>query len=236
MFNIIIDGRSVQAGEDKTVLQLARELKIDIPTLCYHENLSPFGACRLCTVEVKENDQWKLAAACQLKAMSDMEIRTDSEAIRESRKTAATLLLYRYPNTKVVRDAARKCGVEVSETAKGEGKDCILCGLCTRTCREIVGADALTFMGRGLDRDLDEPKIAFHAETCIGCGSCAFVCPTGFVTMEAVDGKRIIWDKVFHMATCQVCGRYFAPVAQLELISRRTGVPMSSLMTCVSCR
>lgn len=235
MFNIIIDGQAVQAEEGGTVLQKAKELKIDIPTLCYHDNLSPFGACRLCTVEVKANDEWKLAASCHLKTVPGMEIRTASEAIKESRKIAAALLLYRYPDIKVVREVAAKCGVAV-EGVDAEGKDCILCGLCTRACREIVGANALIFLDRGLGREADEPKIAFEPDACIGCGSCAFICPTGYVAMEAVDGKRIIWDKVFHMATCRICGRYFAPMAQLEFISRRTGVPLNSLMTCVSCR
>ena len=125
--------------------------------------------------------------------------------------------------------------MEVKE-GEADGKACILCGLCVRTCREIVRADALHFQDRGLCRNVEEPKIEFVAESCIGCGSCAFVCPTGFVEMQSVDDKRVIWNKAFKMATCKVCGQHFAPVEQLEWVSKTTGATMDSLMTCTSCR
>jgi ferredoxin len=99
-----------------------------------------------------------------------------------------------------------------------------------------VGVCALKFQDRGLDRNVEEPKIEFISANCIGCGSCAYVCPTGFVQMETADDKRMIWNKVFKMAACDTCGRYFAPVEQLEYISRTAEVPLSKLSTCVSCR
>ena len=74
-------------------------LRIDMPTLCYHEELVPFGACRLCTVEVKANGKWKLAASCELPVSKNLEVRTVSEKAIEARKLAAQLLYYRYPNT-----------------------------------------------------------------------------------------------------------------------------------------
>jgi NADH dehydrogenase/NADH:ubiquinone oxidoreductase subunit G len=235
MAKMIINGHEIEAKAGATVLEEARKLNIDIPTLCYHKDLSPFGACRLCTVEIKVKGKWQLAASCQTETAAGMEVRTDSDNVRESRKLAAALLYFRYPQTVVVRDMAAKLGVDVQAVA-ADSKDCILCGLCTRTCHEIVGVDALKFKDRGLGRDIEEPKIEFSSASCIGCGSCAFVCPTGFVRMEAVDGKRIIWDKVFKMASCNSCGRYFAPMEQLEFISKKTGVAVSQLMTCVSCR
>ena len=235
MAKMIINGHEIQAKAGATVLEEARKLKIEIPTLCYHKDLSSFGACRLCTVEIKVKGKWQLAASCQTEAAEGLEVRTDTGRIRESRKLAAELLYSRYPETAAVREIAAKLGVDVRDAA-AESHDCVLCGLCTRTCHEIVGANALNFRDRGLGREIETPKIEFNSAACIGCGSCAFVCPTGFVRMEAVDGKRIIWDKVFKMAACEVCGRYFAPVEQLEYISRTTGVPVSSLMTCVSCR
>ncbi|MBE9546786.1 MAG: (2Fe-2S)-binding protein [Proteobacteria bacterium] len=235
MVNIIIDGRKVKANEGSTILQNARELKLDIPTLCYHEELSPFGSCRLCTVEVKTNGKWKFTTSCDTVVEEGMEIKTDSDKVKESRKLAAELFYYKYPTTESVQDVARKLGVEVSE-AKADGHDCILCGLCVRACREIVDVSALTFKDRGLGRDIDEPEIQFDPKLCIGCGSCAYVCPTGYVKMETVADKRIIWDKAFKMAACSVCGKYFAPQDQLEYISRKTGVSVSKLSTCVDCR
>ena len=235
MVDIIIDGHKIKAKAGSTILENTRELSKEIPTLCYHKELSPFGSCRLCTVEVKTNGKWELTTSCDTVVEHGMKIRTDSDEVRESRKLAAQLLYYKYPTTGVIRDAARELGVDVLD-AEAEGHDCILCGLCVKACREIVDVGALTFHDRGLGRDIDEPEIEFDPNLCIGCGACAYVCPTGYVKMESVDNKRIIWDKVFKMAACSVCGRYFAPQDQLEYISRKAGVPLSKLSICVNCR
>ncbi|MCK9229447.1 MAG: 2Fe-2S iron-sulfur cluster-binding protein [Syntrophales bacterium] len=235
MVTIHIDGRTVKAAEGTTVLQQARELNIPIPTLCHNENLSPFGACRLCTVEVKTNGKWQLAASCTTPVNEGMEIRTGSEAIAENRKLAASLLYRKYPGTEAVRAMAASLGVEVPRE-EGTDHDCILCGLCVRACREIVGVSALTFEDRGLNRAIDEPAIIFDPRACIGCGSCVVVCPTGYVKMEEDGDRRIIWNKVFKMVPCAECGRYFAPEEQLAWISKKTGVPFTELTTCTSCR
>jgi len=235
MVNIVINGRKVRTKDGSTILENARDLKLDIPTLCHHDDLSPFGACRLCTVEVKVNGKWQLASSCDAAVEKGMEIRTNSSKALESRKMAAELLYYKYPETEAVREIAEKLGVDVFEE-KGEENDCILCGLCVRACKEIVGVSALTFQDRGLGRDLEEPQIEFDPNACIGCGSCAYVCPTGYVKMESEDDKIIIWNKVFKMTPCKVCGRFFAPEDQLKYISKTTGVSFSNLTTCVSCR
>jgi len=118
MVNIIIDGRKIKAKEGSAILENAEELKIEIPTLCHHKELSPFGACRLCTLEVKTNGKWKMTTSCDTAVDQGMEIRTDSDKVRESRRLSAQLLYYKYPTTAVVRDIARKLGVEVSEDVK----------------------------------------------------------------------------------------------------------------------
>jgi NADH dehydrogenase/NADH:ubiquinone oxidoreductase subunit G len=235
MIEFTLDGRKMEAREGETILGVARRMRIEIPTLCYHDEVSPFGACRLCVVEVKDGGKWQILPSCQTPISKGMEVRTESEPVKESRRLAAELLYYKFPGVPVVREIAGKLGVTIREEDK-ESNDCILCGLCVRACREVVGVAALKFMDRGLGRENPEPQIGFDAEKCIGCGSCAYICPSGFVKMEAVDGKRIIWDKVFHMASCKVCGRYFAPIEQLEFISRKTGVPIDNLMMCTSCR
>ncbi len=235
MIDIVINGRKVKAKEGSTILENARELRLEIPTLCYHEDLSPFGACRLCAVEVKANGKWHVASSCNTVVENGMEIKTETDQVRESRKLAAELLYYKYPETEAVRAIAEKLGVDVYEE-KGEDHDCILCGLCVRTCREIVGVSALTFLDRGPGRDLDEPKIDFNPNSCIGCGSCAYVCPTGYVQMSSEEDKRMIWNKIFNMVSCEVCGRFFAPEDQLRYISKTTGVPFEKLTTCLSCR
>jgi len=235
MLNIVIDGKKVKAQEGSTVLENIQALKIEIPTLCHHKELTPFGACRLCSVEVKTNGAWQIATSCNTPVEGGMEIATASDKAKESRKAAAELLYYKYPETQAVKEIAQKLGVEVSPE-EAEGHDCILCGLCVRTCREVVGVGALTFQDRGRGRDIDEPKIIFDPNVCIGCGSCAYVCPTGYVKMETDGDRRIIWDKVFKMVPCPVCGRYFAPEDQLKYISKTAGVPLGELTTCVDCR
>jgi NADH dehydrogenase/NADH:ubiquinone oxidoreductase 75 kD subunit (chain G) len=235
MVNIIIDGRKIKAKEGSTILKNARELKIDIPTLCHHDALTPAATCRLCAVEVKTNGKWKITTSCDTVVEQGMEIKTDSDRVRENRRLAAQLLYYKYPSIIVVRDMAQKLGVEVSDE-KVDGHDCILCGLCVRACREVVDVSALRFRDRGLGRDIDETEIEFDPALCIGCGACAYACPTGYVKMESIDNKRIIWDRVFKMQACSVCGRYFAPRDQLEYINKKTGVPLSKLSICMSCR
>ena len=235
MVTIVIDGRKVKAKENSTILENTQELNIDVPTLCFHKDLSSFGACRLCMVEVNTNGKWQLATSCNTPVEDGMEIRTDSDRVQESRRLTAELLYYKYPTTEAVREVTRKLGVQTPEE-KGEGHDCILCGLCVRTCREIVGVSALTFQDRGRGRDIDEPKIEFNPNACIGCGSCAYVCPTGYVQMGSAGDKRIIWDKVFKMVACKVCGRFFAPEDQLKYISKETNVPFGELATCTNCR
>ncbi|HPG70490.1 MAG TPA: 2Fe-2S iron-sulfur cluster-binding protein [Syntrophales bacterium] len=235
MLNVTIDGKKLEAKDGETILQVCQANHVRIPTLCFHKDLTPFGACRLCVVEVKTDGKWQLASSCDTLVRNKMEVRTNTDRVKESRKLAAELLCYKYPSTKAVRDMAESLGVEVPG-GKADGGDCILCGLCTRTCHEIVGVDALKFLDRGLGRSVSEPRIEYIADACIGCGSCAYVCPTGFVKMEASGDRRVIWDKSFKMTACDKCGRYFAPEEQLKWISRKTGVPMSKLTVCTSCR
>jgi NADH dehydrogenase/NADH:ubiquinone oxidoreductase subunit G len=235
MLNVTIDGKKVEANEGATILKTCQENHIPIPTLCFHKDLMPFGACRLCVVEVKANGKWQLTSSCDAAVKNKMEVRTNSDRVKESRKLAAELLYYKYPSTKAVRDVAKSLGVGVAE-GEARGNDCILCGLCTRTCHEIVGVDALKFVDRGLGRNVAEPRIEYIADACIGCGSCAYVCPTGFVKMESSGDRRVIWDKSFKMVACDKCGRYFAPEDQLKWISKKTGVPMSKLTVCTSCK
>lgn len=245
MVDIMINERKIKAKEGSTLLQVAQALKIDIPVLCFHNSLSAFGACRLCMVEVKTNGKWQLAASCQTEVSAGMEVKTDSDKAKERRKLAAGLIYYKYPATKVVRDIAKKLGIKVLDS-KVEGYDCIFCGLCARTCHEVVGVNALKFH-RSLWRErleqLDvfmagfplkifvglltltsivpllgsflvklfklvvEPEIEFIPDACVGCGSCAYVCPTGFVKVESGGDKHIVWDKEFELISCKNCGK-----------------------------
>ena len=181
MATLIIDGQKVQAKEGQTVLEVAREAGIEIPTLCYHPLLEPFGACRLCTVEVIRHGRSRLETSCTYPAWDGLEIKTRSPAVIEARKVILGLLLSRCPNVPVIQDLAREYGITEPPFPTDEPDEkCILCGLCVRTCHELVKADVLNFSQRGIDRRVGPPFLE-KTRQCIGCGACTIVCPTGAI-------------------------------------------------------
>jgi NADH dehydrogenase/NADH:ubiquinone oxidoreductase subunit G len=180
---LIIDGHMVQVEKGTTVLNAARKAGIVIPTLCYHEALKPYGACRLCIVEVVRNKQRRVATSCNLPVETGMEVFSDTAPVRQMRRKVVELLLARCSEAPMVQELAKRMGVEISGFKKIEAKDCILCGLCVRFCEEVVGAIAIGLSNRGTEREVTTPfKTA--SETCIGCGSCTYLCPTGCIEMK----------------------------------------------------
>jgi bidirectional [NiFe] hydrogenase diaphorase subunit len=235
MVELIIDGQKVEVEEGNTILRAADKLKIAIPTLCYHENLTPFGACRVCTVEVVTDGVSSLTTACNCPVKQGMEVRTNSEKALEARMLAVELLLAKSPDSEVIRSLAREVGVE-EPRVKLDTEGCILCGLCVRTCQEIVGAGALRLVDRGLNRDVKETFVEASMDKCIGCGSCAYICPTNFIKLEETKDTRTIWDRVFKLKKCQVCGNYWAPEAQLEYIRKTCNLPSDFFDVCPNCK
>jgi heterodisulfide reductase subunit A len=188
MVKAVIDGKEVEVEPGKTILQLAREMQIDIPTLCHHDALEPVGACRLCTVEVEIRGRTRLVTSCNYPIKEDIEIRTASERVQRHRKMIVELLLARCPKVPVIQKLAEKYGVGKPRfVTENEDEDCILCGLCTRICNERIGAGAISLVGRGTDLKVDTP---YHidSDVCIACGACAFVCPTGAIKLEDIVG------------------------------------------------
>lgn len=182
-----IDGKAFQAEEGQTVLEVARDNGIEIPTLCYHPLLEPYGACRLCTVEIVRKGRSKLETACTYPAWDGIEVRTDSGLVREARKTVLALMLSRCPEAPAIQDLARQYGVtKPLFAAEDPGQSCILCGLCVRTCHELVKARVLNFSQRGTDRQVGPPFLE-ESSQCIGCGACTIVCPTGAIEVALED-------------------------------------------------
>lgn len=183
-----IDGQEVQAERGTPIIKLASKLAIYIPTLCHNDFVEPYGSCRICSVEMRRGRRKKLVTACNYPAQQGEEIYTDTEWVRENRRLILELLLARCPEVPVIKEMAAAYGVTDTRFEK-LNSDCINCGLCVRVCSEVVGANAIGWAGRGVNREVTTP-FEFKPEACIGCGACAAVCPTGRIRVEPLWQTR----------------------------------------------
>lgn len=231
-----IDGTQVEAPKGSKLLDAARTAGFEIPTLCHHGEVSRYGSCRLCMVEVTKGARTRVVASCDYDVAEGISVLTATEAVKGIRKLVLELLWARCPDAKEVVELAKEHGVSEPRFPLDDDKGkCILCGLCIRACKEVVGATALGFHHRGGKRSMGTPfKMA--SRCCIGCGTCAVICPTGQIEMFEENGKRYIWETEFEMQRCASCGRYFAPKAQLEYLSKVAKLPVAHFAVCTSCK
>jgi bidirectional [NiFe] hydrogenase diaphorase subunit len=197
-----IDGKEVSARSGQTILEVARENNIDIPTLCHLDGLSDVGACRICVVEVK--GQNKLLPACVTSVFEGMEVSTHSERLQKHRRTIVELLFAERNHVCAVCVANGHCELQSMaqkleithirfpyrnpdlpvdashERFTADHNRCILCTRCVRVCAEVEGAHVWDVMGRGIDcmviTDLHDE---WDKSSCTRCGKCVQVCPTG---------------------------------------------------------
>jgi len=255
---LIVDGREVEVEKGSYVLHAAQKLGIKIPTLCYYKHVEPYAACRICTVEVKRGNRVRYVTACNFPAEEGLEVVTNNERIKSIRKLIVEFLLARCSKVKVLRDLADELGIKESPYGYGE-EGCILCGLCVRVCNEVVGAKAIAFAGRGIDREVTTP-FKVDSERCIGCGSCAKVCPTGYIrvasteedkivhgditlgpntaiyipTMQAVPNKPVIHEEsciYFRNGKCKICAK-ICPTQAIdhEMKPKEEEIPVGSII------
>lgn len=186
-----INGNSVEARPGMTVLEAAQSVGIFVPTLCQHKELSPYGACRLCVVELKGRRGSRVVASCLYPVENDLEVLTESERVVKHRGVILELMLARWPW--VDKDLLERYGVEQGRFEE-HTNFCILCGLCVRYCTEVKKANVLGYIGRGIER-----QVVIYAEqalkvcpTCdYGGMGCRSVCPTGVIPNEfAHTGPR----------------------------------------------
>ena len=237
MLKIVIDGKEAEVEEGLSVLELAEKIGVKIPTLCYHPAVGAYGACRVCIVEVIEKGLSKLTTSCTCPVESGIEVKTNSEKVKKTRKLIVEMLLARCPDAKIIQDLAKQLHVEKTR-APQKNENCILCGLCVRICREIIAVDAVGFANRGNKRKVTTP-FEIQSDVCLGCGACAFVCPTGAIKIEDVEDKRKIdmWHTELGKVKCERCGRYFSPVPLLEQIKKKGLREMSDFLgLCPDCR
>ncbi len=190
MVPVTIDGQSVAVKEGTTILEAARPLGIHIPALCHHPALEPYGACRLCTVEITYDGRSRLVTSCNYPVQWEIAVRTASETVLKGRKMLAELMLARCPSAPEVPELAADLGVTRARFELGSPDElCHLCGLCVRVCKELIGQSAISFVGRGVDREVGSPFLKF-SDDCIACGACEFICPTGAIKLEDITDKE----------------------------------------------
>jgi len=186
MISLTINNKKIKVEEGLTVLKAADKAGIKIPTLCSHKALSPYGACRVCLVEISWTGKPPvIQASCTYPVMEGMVVRTDSEKVIKTRKIIIELLMARCPDSEEIKNLAKELGVEKTRI-KPKDKDCILCGLCVRMCEERMGRAAISFSGRGPRREVTSP-FGEPSEVCQACGACDFICPTGKIKFPEVS-------------------------------------------------
>ena len=197
MGHMIIDGRKVEFTDEKNVLSVIRKAGINIPTLCYHSEVSTFGACRLCTVE---DERGKTFASCSEQPRDGMVIYTNSGRVKKYRKLIVELLLAAHCRDCVLQELAHRLGVQTirfkntreyheldtsSPSLVRDPNKCILCGNCVRACEELQGIGALGFAFRGTEAMVMPAFNKKIAETeCVNCGQCRVYCPTGAIAIK----------------------------------------------------
>ena len=206
MGTMMIDGQPVPFTDEKQILQVIRKAGIDLPTFCYHSELSIYGACRMCMVE----DEWgTLMTSCSTPPKDGMKIRTNTQKLRKHRRMILELILASHDRDCTVCEKSGRCRLQelairfgVKEVRFDNDRKirpidtsspaivrnpnkCILCGDCVRMCAEVQGVGALGFAWRGSNIEVSTAFGRPLAKTdCVGCGQCRVVCPTGALTIK----------------------------------------------------
>jgi len=190
VINLQINGLNVSVEEGTTLLEAAKFLGFPIPTLCFMEGLSPYGACRLCVVEIGAGPTARLVSSCTYPAQEGLKVRTASARVMRARKVILELHLATCPQSKVIQDLASAHEVR-QQRFRQEHEDCILCGLCVRMCEEQMMGKAIGFRGRGESRSIGTP-FDIKSDECRLCGGCIYVCPACQLRCTYTDPDKAI--------------------------------------------
>ena len=233
---IMVDDAALVATEGEYLGDVLKRNNIFVPTMCDHEELEPYGVCRICIVEHDRGDWRKVVTSCNFPVKDGQKFYTKSEKIIRERKMVMELILARSSKTPEVVALAKRIGVDDTRFPK-EDKGCTLCGACVRACEKVVGVSAIGFSNRGPDRKVSAP-FECEAERCIGCGSCYYVCPVNFIKMEDKNHKRSLplWKVELEFARCKTCGLDIAPKKQLDYFIKKWKLAPEMFDNCMNCR
>ena len=227
MVNLTIDGKQITVSKKATIYQAAEQAGIKIPVLCYAKKLFPYGACRICLVEV-EQMKGRLIPSCTTPVTEGMVVTTMSDEIRKVRRTVLEFLLVNHVLDCPVCDKGGECDLqdlayeyevnanrfegekfdlpkdEVNPLIERNMNRCVLCGKCVRVCDEVVGYGSYSFINRGF-----ETKIATAYDrglNCEFCGQCVSMCPVGAILPRPFKFKARPWQLKEVDTVCGYCG------------------------------
>jgi bidirectional [NiFe] hydrogenase diaphorase subunit len=220
-----IGGVEYDGAYGEGLLDAVRRYGYEVPSLCHHEAVASYGACRLCLVEVVDKrGRARITTSCNFPVQEGIDVRLDTPAVLKHRKIMFELLLAMVPNSPELKALAAEHGVEDTRLDKDENGKCILCGLCERVCTGIVEANAIGMTGRGNGKGMGTPY-AEATDACIACGACVWVCPVNCIGLSEKDGNRTIerWQRTVPLAVCEKSGRKFTPRVLLDHFAKRLG-------------
>ncbi|MCK4872976.1 MAG: (2Fe-2S)-binding protein [Phycisphaerales bacterium] len=220
MITLTINGLQTSVEKGTTLLEAASSLGFPIPTLCHMEGLSPYGACRLCMVEIGEGPRAKLVSSCTYPAQEGLKVRTASSRVLRARNMVIELLLASCPQSKTIQDIAAAHNIR-RQRFRQEYEDCILCGLCVRMCEEQMMAKAIGFRGRGQNRTVGTP-FDIKSDVCRLCGGCIYVCPTCQLRCTYTEPEKAI---------CGGCANLAPPCVEKDQFDDM----MCYMTPCVAC-
>ncbi|MCQ2752074.1 MAG: 2Fe-2S iron-sulfur cluster-binding protein [Coriobacteriales bacterium] len=235
-YEITIDGKKCTCEHGEYIWDVAHRNGIKIPALCRHDAFGDHRACcRICLVEVEIKGRRKVVTSCVYPIECECDIYTKSEKVLEERSVVMALLAARSPESEKIQGMAKRMEADTGfeRLIKLDNEKCILCGLCVQACNAL-GTGAISTVNRGTDKEVSTPYDKENI-SCIGCLSCANVCPTGSIAFEEDAESRTIWNKKFELVKCEKCGEVIGTKESYEF-AKKDAKDDNDALVCDACK